>query len=128
MDTTTPTLAQLRIHATADPRTRLGYLASTLQWLRGKPADSDPPADAPKASPNTVLQLHIDNLQGQRLFSDSAALALVALDLPVGTYQVTAQYGDVCRGYTLTLAAGDGFDLYLCPSLGSGCTAGKKGR
>jgi hypothetical protein len=122
METTASPHAQLRIHATADPRVRASYLASTLQWLRGKQAGAVLRADVPKAAPGTVLQLHIDDLQGQRLFSDSAAKALVALDLPVGTHQVTAQYGDVCRGYTLTLAAGDGFDLYLCPSLGSGCT------
>jgi hypothetical protein len=33
--------------------------------------------------------------------------------LPPGTYHVTAQLGEVRRGYTMTLGEGQPFDLYL---------------
>lgn len=111
------TEARLLIHATADPAGNSKYLAHTLQWLRGL----YPAGEAPKPGPNTVLRLQIDDLQGRRVFSDDAASPLVELNLPEGTYNVTAIHGQVRRGYTLTLVQGKSFDLYLCPSLGSAC-------
>lgn len=109
--------ATLVIHAAADPSAR-GTLFSVplewLYWLRSLYA----PALTPK--PDAPLRLHIDNLQGQRVFTADDAGPLVELSLPVDTYNVTAVLGNLCRGYTLTLVEGVQSDLYLCPSLCGG--------
>ncbi|WP_394788923.1 hypothetical protein [Rhodoferax sp.] len=118
---TAPALnARLLIHAAADPAGNSTYLATKLQWLRG----FYPATQGQKPGPDVPLRLHIDDLQGRRVFSEDAAGPLVELDLPVGTYNVTAVHGNTCRGYTLTLVPGASFDLYLCPSLRGGCRAG----
>ncbi|SDP91550.1 hypothetical protein SAMN05216303_11021 [Rhodoferax sp. OV413] len=109
--------ARLSIHATANPAGNGKYLTHTLQWLRGL----YPAGETARPGPNAVLRLEIDDLQGRRVFSQDAAGPLVELSLPEGTYNVTAIHGHVCRGYTLTLEPGKSFDLYLCPSLKSGC-------
>lgn len=112
--------ARLVIHAAADPAAR-GTLFTAplvwLYWLRGLYASAPTKPDGP-------LRLHIDNLQGQRVFTADDASPLVELALPVGTYNVTAVLGNLCRGYTLTLVEGVPSDLYLCPSLCGG-TPGK---
>jgi hypothetical protein len=82
-------------------------------WLRNLYAP-------PPAKPEGPLRLHIDNLQGQRVFTADDAGPLVELALPAGTYQVTAVFGTLCRGYTLTLVEGVPNTLYLCPSLCGG--------
>lgn len=105
--------ASLVIHAAADPAVRGTLFTAPLEWLywlRGLYAPAPPKPDAP-------LRLHIDNLQGQRVFTADDAGPLVELALPVGTYNVTAVLGTLCRGYTLTLVEGVQSDLYLCPSL-----------
>lgn len=117
LDASPSLLARLLIHAAADPASSNTYIATTLQWLRGL----YPAGDGPPPGPEAALHLHIDDLQGRRVFSDDAAGPLVALDLPEGTYHVTAVHGNVCRSYTLALVPGNSFDLYLCPSLKAGC-------
>lgn len=109
--------ASLVIHAAADPALR-GTLFTApmvwLYWLRSLYA----PTHA--AKPEGPLRIHIDNLQGQRVFTADNAGALVELALPVGTYNVTAVLGTLCRGYTLTLVEGVPNNLYLCPLLCNG--------
>lgn len=105
--------ARLVIHAAANPAERGTLFTASLAWwywLRGLYAPAP-------AKPEGPLRLHIDNLQGQRVFTADDAGPLVELALPVGTYQVTAVLGTLCRGYTLTLVEGAPNDLYLCPSL-----------
>ena len=105
--------ASLVIHAAADPAVRGTLLTAPLEWLdwlRSLYAPQPTPPDAP-------LRLHIDNLQGQRVFTADDAGPLVELALPVGTYNVTAVLGTLCRGYALTLVEGVPNHLYLCPSL-----------
>lgn len=74
------------------------------------------PASGP-ASAKPVLRLHVDDLQGQRVATVADAGPQLVLDLPAGTYQVTAIMGDICRGYTLTLQPGASFNLQLCRAL-----------
>lgn len=66
-----------------------------------------------------TLRLHVDDLQGKRVATVADAGPQLVLDLPAGTYQVTAILGEVCRGYTLTLRPGDAFNLQLCHALRS---------
>ncbi|WP_367847357.1 hypothetical protein [Rhodoferax sp. WC2427] len=113
---TPPPEASLVIHAAADPAERGTLFTAPLAWwywLRSLYA----PAPNPAAKPEGPLRLHIDNLQGQRVFTADDAGPLVELALPAGTYHVTAVLGTLCRGYTLTLVEGVPNDLYLCPSL-----------
>ncbi len=112
-----PPLAHLVIHASAAPAGRSAWTAP-LAWLRGL---------AMAATPACPLRLHIDDLQGQRVFTADDAGPELDLDLPAGTYQVTALLGPRCRGYTLTLVEGEPNALYLCPSLcgGGGKTQAK---
>ncbi len=115
-----PPLAHLVIHASAAPAGRNYWTAplAWLDWLRGL---------AMAATPACPLHLYIDDLQGQRVFSAEDAGPQLALDLPAGTYQVTALLGPLCRGYTLTLTEGAPNDLYLCRSLcGGGNTPPEK--
>jgi len=105
--------ARLVIHAAAAPAARGTLYTVPLEWLRGLYTSVPTKPDAP-------LRLHIDDLQGQRVFTADNAQALVELALPVGTYNVTAVLGTLCRGYTLTLVEGAQSDLYLCPSLCNG--------
>ncbi len=108
---------RLVIHAAADPTVRWALFAAPLEWwywLRS--------LYAPQAQPEGPLRLHIDNLQGQRVFTADDAGPLVELALPVGTYHVTAVLGNLCRGYTLTLVEGVPNDLYLCPNLCGGAS------
>lgn len=103
----------LVIHAAADPAERGTLFTAPLEWwywLRNLYAPAP-------AKPEGPLRLHIDNLQGQRVFTADDAGPLVELALPAGTYQVTAVLGTLCRGYTLTLVEGVPNELYLCPSL-----------
>lgn len=59
------------------------------------------------------LKVRIDDLQGCR-YADIEALApLINVDLPAGTYHVTAERGAALRRYTIKLESGAGFDLYL---------------
>lgn len=69
------------------------------------------------ASAKPALRLHVDDLQGQRVATVADAGPQLVLDLPAGTYQVTAIMGDICRGYTLTLQPGASFNLQLCRAL-----------
>ena len=111
--------ASLVIHAAADPAARGTLFTAPLEWmywLRSLYA----PAAASKTKPDGPLRLHIDNLQGQRVFTADDAGTLVELALPVGTYNITAVLGSLCRGYTLTLVEGVPSQLYLCPSLCNG--------
>ncbi len=111
--------ASLVIHAAADPAVRGSLFTAPLEWfcwLRNLYAP------APAAKFDAPLRLHIDNLQGQRVFTADDAGPLVELALPVGTYNVTAVLGNRCRGYTLTLVEGVASELYLCPSLGGGAS------
>lgn len=114
-----PTLpeANLVIHATADPAVRETLFTSPLEWLYWLRSLYAPP---PPPKPDGPLRLHIDNLLGQRVFTADDAGPLVELVLPVGTYNVTAVLGTLCRGYTLTLMEGVPSQLYLCPSLCNG--------
>ncbi|WP_295953783.1 hypothetical protein [Rhodoferax sp.] len=109
--------ASLVIHAAADPAVRGTLFTAPLEWLHWMRSLYAPPLP-PK--PDGPLRLHIDNLQGQRVFTADDAGSLVELALPVGTYNVTAVLGTLCRGYTLTLVEGEPSDLYLCPSLCNG--------
>ena len=107
----------LVIHAAADPSARGTLFTAPLEWLYWLRSLYAPP---PAPKPVGPLRLHIDNLQGQRVFTADDAGKLVELALPVGTYNVTAVLGNLCRGYTLTLVEGVQSELYLCPSLCGG--------
>jgi len=72
-----------------------------------------------QAQTKPTLRLHVDDLQGKRVATVADAGPQLVLDLPAGTYQVTAIMGEVCRGYTLTLQPGDAFNLQLCQALRS---------
>lgn len=87
---------------------------STLQRLRNW---CRLPGTGPAKAKPTLL--HVDDLQGQRVATVADAGPQLVLDLPAGTYQVTAIMGDVCRGYTLTLQPGEAFNLQLCRALRS---------
>jgi hypothetical protein len=109
--------ARLVIHAAADPAMQGSLFTAPLEWLywlRSLYATASTP------KPEGPLRLHIDNLQGQRVFTADDAGPLLEVTLPVGTYNVTAVMGPLCRGYTLTLVEGVPSELYLCPSLCGG--------
>ena len=100
--------ARLLIHAGGsdlDPRTRIGD--SPLRRLRALYSAG------PQHDERATLRLQIDDLHGRRLLSLEDAGPLVDIELPPGTYHVTAQLGEVRRGYTMTLGEGQPFDLYL---------------
>ncbi len=98
-----PPPARLLIHAedyagpSAHPETR-------WQWLRALFSSKDD---------GTQLRLSIVDPQGNVMLASDNAGALLDVVLPPGTYQVIAQFGKVRRGYTLNLAQGTSFDLYL---------------
>ena len=99
--------ARLMIHADADPGAANRQSMFRLGRLR------PPRADGTAHSPRAPLHLHVDDLQGLRLFAIEDAGPLTALDLPAGTYKVTANRCQMTRGYTMTLQQGDSLDLYL---------------
>jgi hypothetical protein len=79
----------------------------TLYLARRRPGD----ADGTKGK--IPLSLQINNLQGCPVFTNANAGALTSLPLPAGTYHVMASWGCINRCYTLALAQGASFDLYL---------------
>ena len=102
-----PAAARLKIHAGADPGTANTRSMFRLERLRL------PQALRPRPGPRAPLQLHVDDLRGLRVLVIEDAGTLTALDLPAGTYKVTANRCQVTRGYTMTLRQGDTVDLYL---------------
>jgi hypothetical protein len=108
--------AQLIVCAAAAATGKDHTLSDALQRLRDwcrLPGQSHAHAKKP------VLHLHVDDLNGQRVATIADAGPELVLDLPAGTYQVTAILGDICRGYTLTLQPGASFNLQLCHALRS---------
>ena len=99
--------ARLMIHADADPGAANRQSMFRLERLRL------PQAVRPRPGPRAPLQLHVDDLRGLRVLVIEDAGTLTALDLPAGTYKVTANRCQVTRGYTMTLQQGDSLDLYL---------------
>lgn len=69
---------------------------------------------------DTPVQIDVEHIGGRRVLSLDAAAPLIDLDLPPGTYQVTARHGNIRRGYTLTLERDTSFDLYLSLANASG--------
>lgn len=103
--TAMPPAARLLIHAEDKFRARESRRSSKLWWLRRMYSDGQ--------INRAPLCLQIADLQGKRLLVVDDAGPLTEVSLPAGAYQVTAQLGEVRRGYTLTLAQGALFDLYL---------------
>jgi hypothetical protein len=100
--------ARLLIHAGgADPGPRTHETESPLRRLRALYSAG------PQHDTRATLRLQIDDLQGRRMLSLEDADPLVDIELPPGTYHVSAQLGDLRRGYTMTLGHGAPFDLYL---------------
>jgi hypothetical protein len=98
--------ARLLIHTDCKGNRGRRRLESLRWWLRSLYAQTHFEDRAP-------LRLRIDDLKGNRLFENNDVGALLDVALPAGTYQVTARFGNVRRGYTLTLAQGTSFDLFL---------------
>jgi hypothetical protein len=101
---TTRSQARLSIHAesasariTENPLERLHSLCSVGQ----------------QHNERAPLNLKIEDLQGCVWFDRNNVGPLVDVSLPAGTYHVTANLGNLRRGYTLTLEQGAMFDLYL---------------
>ena len=97
---------RLIIHAEGKGSVSGRRLETTLRWLRALCSNNQKDERAP-------LRLQILDLQGNLMLASDDAGALVEVLLPAGTYQVKTQFGKVQRGYTLTLAQGASFDLYL---------------
>ena len=66
------------------------------------------------------LCFHIDDMQGHRLLAVQGASPVIDVPLVAGTYQITAQLGTVERSYSVALAQGASFDLYLSLAPASG--------
>ena len=105
--TAVPLTARLLIHAEDRIRARESRRSSKLWWLRRMYSDARGRIN------RAPLCLQIADLQGKRLLVVDDAGPLTEVSLPAGAYQVTAQLGEVRRGYTLTLAQDALFDLYL---------------
>jgi hypothetical protein len=105
LDTRHAADAQL-IVCTAAATAGYGALQRLRNWCRL------PRSAQPQSKP--TLRLQVDDLHGQRVATVDDAGPQLVLDLPAGTYQVTAIMGEICRGYTLTLQPGDAFNLQLC--------------
>lgn len=112
-DTAAEADAHLIVRAASSAPQPNGLLGDTLQRLRDW--CRRPGMAAHQAKP--TLRLHVDDLNGQRVATVADAGPELVLDLPAGTYQVTAIAGDTCRGYTLTLLPGASFNLQLCQAL-----------
>ncbi len=102
-----PSAARLLIHATADLGVSCSNLLVGLQWWLSMRADGR------RQQQREPLKLHIEDAHGARVFAIDDAGPLVDIALPAGTYQVTANLGEVRRGYTMTLPRGASVDLYL---------------
>jgi hypothetical protein len=57
----------------------------------------------------------VQDLQGRHVSTVEPAGSLTQLRVPPGTYVVRASTGSEQRTYTLTLAAGTSFELYVEP-------------
>lgn len=105
--TATPLAARLLIHADETFCARKNRRNSKLWWLRRMYSNA-------QCRENQVpLCLQIADLQGKQVLAIDDAEPLTDVSLPAGAYQVTAHLGKVRRDYTLTLASGASFDLYL---------------
>ena len=105
--TATPLAARLLIHADETYRARESQRNSKLWWLRRLYSK------AQGRENQAPLCLQIADLQGKQVMVIDDAEPLTDVSLPAGAYQVTAHLGKVRRDYTLTLASGASFDLYL---------------
>jgi len=102
----TQSSARLLIHTEDLEHIGGGYFHAILRSLKALFGRNHDNAHAP-------LHLQIDDLRGKQMLASNDVGALVDVSLPAGTYQVTAQFGNTRRGYTLTLTQGTTFDLYL---------------
>lgn len=63
-----------------------------------------------------AIGLEIQDGEGHRVLALDAAGLLVDVALLPGTYRVSAEQGGARRSYTVALAPGSTFDLYLRPA------------
>jgi hypothetical protein len=102
-----PLTVRLRIHTdTHEADHEPGYKAA-LHRLRARVWHDRSRED------RLPLTIRIDDLQGRRYAEIEELAPLINVDLPAGTYHVTAERGAALRRYTIKLESGGGFDLYL---------------
>ena len=99
--------ARLVIHAAGNSAPSDSRVAAVWRWLLAWFVLRENVDD------RLPLSLHIDDLQGRRVHAVNDAGPLIDVSLSAGTYHVTALLGGVQRGYTIALASGVSFDLYL---------------
>jgi hypothetical protein len=115
-----PTTARLLIHDGGKPGMPSGNREALITRLRRLGAlylPSHRSRDADGATGKIPLRLQINNIRGYPVFATHNAALLTDLPLPAGTYHITARWGCIKRCYTLALAQGTCFDLYLRPAL-----------
>ncbi len=99
--------AQLRIHVQQGVAGSRPFYVGALLWLR---EFRGPPG---AVSPEAVTHLDIDDRWGCRIFSSDDGGPLIKVNLPPGTYDITARRGGFRRCYTLTLEPGGRSDLHM---------------
>jgi hypothetical protein len=106
-DNAHPPTARLVIHAANRPElcARRWTLQRLAGWLIGRRRDRE----------GLPLKLTVQDLQGRHVSTVEPAGSLTQLRVPPGTYVVKASTGSEQRTYTLTLAAGTSFELYVEP-------------
>lgn len=107
LNTKTLSVARLLIHTRDAPISRNRRVMSALHYLRALYTH------ATKWQAHGSVNLKIVDLQGCPVYVATVAGSLIEVVLPAGTYHVTADLDTQRRSYTMALAQGAVFDLYL---------------
>jgi hypothetical protein len=105
--TVTPPAARLLIHTEVVTGANPSWFKAALRQIRALYAN------AFTSTARMPLSVKVIDLQGHCVCVIESVGPLIAIPLPCGTYHVKAQFGEICRKYTLTIESGTSTDLYL---------------
>jgi hypothetical protein len=105
--TVTPPAARLLIHTEDVIGTSPSWFKAALRRIRALYTH------AFTSTAQVPLSVKVIDLQGHCVCVIESVGPLIAIPLPCGTYHVKAQFGEICRNYTLTIEPGKSTDLYL---------------
>jgi hypothetical protein len=101
--------SQLLIHTGSELGGGVWSVRSIIRRIHARMLDGPTGIHAP-------LSLEILDLQGRHVLELAKASAVVDVALPPGTYHITADVAGRRRRYTVSLARGASYDLYLRPA------------